>query len=61
VDGALVLRGDGSGADPLDALRALCAQWWRDGNGPARVTGAGDPAEEVLRGLGLDAAHGAVS
>ena len=64
VDGALVLRGDGSGADPLDALRALCARWWRGGDGPARVTGAGDPAEEAVRDLGLDVehdvAHGAV-
>lgn len=53
VDGELVLRGDGNGADPLDALRALCAQWWRGGDGPVRVTAAGATAEEAVRALGL--------
>ena len=54
VDGELVLHGDGSGAGPLDALRVLCAQWWRGGDGPARVIGADAPAEEAVRALGLD-------
>ncbi len=58
VDGELVLRGDGGdAADPLDALRALCAQRWRDGDGPMRVTAADAAAEQAVRALGLDAGH----
>ncbi|MDQ3885621.1 MAG: hypothetical protein M3308_01055 [Actinomycetota bacterium] len=55
-----MLNGDGSGADSLDALRALCARWWSSGGGPVRVTGADARAEETVRDLGLDTAHGEV-
>jgi HAD superfamily hydrolase (TIGR01450 family) len=51
--GRLVLAG--TGADPVDALRALCAAHWAAGGGPARVTADGDDAGVALRRLGLDA------
>jgi hypothetical protein len=51
--GRLVLAG--TGADPVDALRALCAAHWTAGGGPARVTSDGDDAGVALRRLGLDA------
>jgi glycerol-1-phosphatase len=55
--GVLELAGDGagSGADPLDALRALCAAHWAAGGGRAKIVPAGDDAAGVLRLLGLDA------
>ena len=51
--GTLVLTG--TGADPLDALRALCAAHWAAGGGRAHVTADGDGATAALRRLGLDA------
>jgi HAD superfamily hydrolase (TIGR01450 family) len=51
--GSLVLAG--TGADPVDALRALCAAHWAAGGGPAHVTANGDDAAAALRRLGLDA------
>jgi hypothetical protein len=51
--GSLVLAG--TGADPVDALRALCAAHWAAGGGPAHVTADGDDAAAALRRLGLDA------
>jgi glycerol 3-phosphatase-2 len=53
--GALVLAGAGAGADPVDALRAMCAAHWATGGGPAHVTADGDGAAAALRSLGLDA------
>lgn len=51
ADGALVLSG--SGADPLDALRTLCARWWADGDGAIPVIADGDAAGAALAELGL--------
>jgi glycerol-1-phosphatase len=51
--GTLVLAGDG--ADPIDALRALCAAHWAAGGGPAQVSADGAPAAGALRHLALDA------
>ena len=48
--GGLTLAGDG---DPLDALRALCAEHWANGGGPAQVAADGDGAATALRALGL--------
>ncbi|HVL83597.1 MAG TPA: HAD-IIA family hydrolase [Pseudonocardia sp.] len=46
-------------ADPLDALRALCAAHWGNGGGPARVE-TGDPvAAAAVAALGLDATSAA--
>jgi HAD superfamily hydrolase (TIGR01450 family) len=50
--GRLVLSG--TGGDPVDALRALCAAHWAAGGGPAHVTAEGPAATAALRGLGLD-------
>ena len=50
--GTLVLGG--TGGDPADALRALCAAHWAAGGGPAHVTADGDTAAAALRRLGLD-------
>jgi glycerol-1-phosphatase len=50
--GILVLAGDG--ADPLDALRTLCAAHWAAGGGPVHVTADCDAAAAALRRLGLD-------
>jgi len=50
-DGGLTLRGAG---DRMDALRALCARWWIEGEGPVRVTGADPTAAEAVQALGLD-------
>ncbi|TQM37152.1 HAD-IIA family hydrolase [Pseudonocardia cypriaca] len=50
--GTVVLSG--SGADPVDALRALCAAHWAAGGGPVHVTADGDDAAAALGGLGLD-------
>jgi HAD superfamily hydrolase (TIGR01450 family) len=50
--GTLVLTGTGS--DPLDALRALCAAHWAAGGGPVHLTADGRAAAEALRALGVD-------
>jgi glycerol-1-phosphatase len=50
--GTVVLSG--SGADPVDALRAVCAAHWAAGGGPVHVTADGDAAAAALGGLGLD-------
>jgi HAD superfamily hydrolase (TIGR01450 family) len=57
--GTLVLTG--AGADPLDALRALCGAHWAAGGGPARVTADGDASGAALGRLALDAAPNAGS
>lgn len=54
TDGELVLQSR-AGGDPVDALRALCARWWADGEGAVRVIGSGSEAEQAVRALGLDA------
>jgi glycerol-1-phosphatase len=57
--GVLVLAATADGADPVDALRALCAAHWGAGGGPVEVT-AGDPeAGQALCALRLDGADGA--
>jgi HAD superfamily hydrolase (TIGR01450 family) len=45
----------GSGPDPVDALRVLCAAHWADGGGPVHVTADGAAATGALRALGLGA------
>ncbi|MDR7300312.1 HAD-IIA family hydrolase [Haloactinomyces albus] len=53
-ESALVLTALSEGiAEPLPALRALCAVWWRIGSGPVRVRGDDEQAEMALNGLGL--------
>jgi glycerol-1-phosphatase len=46
----LTLNGSG---DPLDALRALCAEHWGHGGGPVPQVAADGDAAAVLRTLGL--------
>ncbi|MGH3857480.1 MAG: HAD-IIA family hydrolase [Pseudonocardiaceae bacterium] len=53
VDGGLLLRSDGATDDPLDALRALCAAWWVEHTGPARVGARDDTAVAMLDAVGL--------
>jgi HAD superfamily hydrolase (TIGR01457 family) len=53
---ALTLAGSG---EPLDALRALCAQHWDHGTGPVTVAAEGADAAAALDALGLPAADGA--
>jgi glycerol-1-phosphatase len=43
--------------DPLAALRALCAEHWRAGGGPARLRAENAVAARALDALGLRAAH----
>ena len=50
--GTLVLGG--TGEDPVDALRALCAAHWAAGGGPVRISADGDDAATALGALGLD-------
>ena len=54
VDGdSVLLHSDGTVADPLDALRTLCAVWWAQRSGPAQVRGADECAGAALKALGL--------
>ena len=46
----LTLSGSG---DPMDALRALCAQHWSGDGGAAKVAADGEGAVAALRALGL--------
>ncbi|MGD9525943.1 HAD-IIA family hydrolase [Pseudonocardia sp.] len=50
----LVLAATAPGADVLDALRALSAEHWARGGGPANVRAADDTAAAALRAVGLD-------
>ncbi|TQM13463.1 HAD-IIA family hydrolase [Pseudonocardia kunmingensis] len=56
TSGALVLSGDGT--DPVDALRALCAEHWAAGGGPVQVEADGPAARDAVRRLGLGAPDG---
>jgi hypothetical protein len=49
----LSLRHTGSAADPLAALRALCAAWWSRGGGQVAVRPLDDAAADAVRSLGL--------
>jgi glycerol 3-phosphatase-2 len=53
VDAQLRLRHQGSNPDPLDALRALCAAWWPQHNGPASVHPQDDAARAAVAALKL--------
>ncbi|HEY3608208.1 MAG TPA: HAD-IIA family hydrolase [Pseudonocardiaceae bacterium] len=53
VDDRLRLRYQGSNPDPLDALRALCAAWWPEHNGPAAVQPEDEAARAALATLKL--------
>ncbi|MGI9000766.1 MAG: HAD hydrolase-like protein, partial [Pseudonocardia sp.] len=52
--GELTLSATGGDADPLDALRALCAVHWAAGGGAAQLVVAGPEATRAVRALGLD-------
>ena len=57
-DGALLLHNVGTlsdplDADPLDALRTLCALWWDEHAGPVQVRAGDEYASGVLEELGL--------
>lgn len=61
--GTLVLHGNGTVGDPLDALRTLCAVWWtaqagRAQDGTVRVRAGDDSAAAALRAVGLDPVRG---
>ncbi|HET9254437.1 MAG TPA: HAD-IIA family hydrolase, partial [Pseudonocardiaceae bacterium] len=49
----LLLRGDGPGGDPLDAVRTLCAVWWAGQAGSVRVRAGDDSAAAALGTVGL--------
>ena len=52
-DGSVLLHSDGTGADPLDALRTLCAVWWAQQGGPTQVRAGDECAGAALKALGL--------
>lgn len=53
----LTLRHTGAGApDPIQALRALCAAWWRGTGGTTTVRPLDDDARAVVAELGLPTA-----
>ncbi|MFN2496658.1 MAG: HAD family hydrolase, partial [Pseudonocardiaceae bacterium] len=52
-DSAVVLHRNGTLADPLDALRTLCAVWWAEQAGPVRVRAGDDSAVAALEAVGL--------
>jgi glycerol-1-phosphatase len=51
--GDLLLSGDGSSKDPLDAVRTLCAVWWDEHSGPVQVRARDDAAAKALEAVGL--------
>lgn len=59
VTGPAAVTLSGDGADPLDALRALCAAHWAEGGGVAQVSAEGGAAARALGALGLDGAASA--
>lgn len=52
-DGGLLLHGDGTVGDPLDALRTLCAAWWVAHTGPVCVRACDDDAATALGAVSL--------
>jgi glycerol 3-phosphatase-2 len=52
-DGGLLLHGEGTVGDPLDALRTLCAAWWVEHTGPVHVRAGDDTAATILDAVGL--------
>ena len=56
TDGQLSLRHNGSGNDPLGALRALCAAWWPEHGGPVTVRPLDEAATAAVNTLGLPTA-----
>jgi glycerol 3-phosphatase-2 len=55
ADDALLLHGEGTADDPLDALRTLCAAWWVKHTGPVRVYACDDTAATAVKAMGLGA------
>jgi glycerol-1-phosphatase len=49
----LLLHGDGTASDPLDALRTLCAAWWALYAGPVNVRACDATAAAALVAVGL--------
>lgn len=49
----LLLSSDGTNKDRMDAMRTLCAVWWREHSGPVRVRACDDTAASALDALGL--------
>lgn len=43
-----------SASEPMAALRALCAAWWRLGSGSIKVRAADQLSEDALSALGID-------
>jgi glycerol 3-phosphatase-2 len=58
--GHWTLISDG-GADPVDALLALCGAHWADGGGPASVRGGDSQAVSILDALGLSGVSATVN
>ncbi|MGH3935632.1 MAG: HAD-IIA family hydrolase [Pseudonocardiaceae bacterium] len=54
----LLLHGDGTASDPLDALRTLCAAWWAQYAGPVGVRACDAAAAAALVAVGLSDATG---
>ena len=65
ITGAVVILSGRPGrtnrAEPLDALRALCAAWWSAGGGRPELVAEDSSARSALRGLGLLNDHAVVS
>lgn len=53
ADDGLLLRGDGTVGDPIDALRTLCAAWWTEHAGSVHVRAGDDTAAIALDAVGF--------
>lgn len=49
----VVLHGNGTHGEPLDALRTLCAVWWAEWAGPVQVRAGDESAAAALEAVGL--------
>ncbi|MGH4024810.1 MAG: HAD-IIA family hydrolase [Pseudonocardiaceae bacterium] len=56
-DDSMLLHSDGTVADPLDALRTLCAVWWAERSGPIQVRAGDECAGAALKALALVPDH----
>lgn len=52
-DRTLLLHSAGTGSDPLDALRTLCALWWIEHTGSVQIRAGDGTAAAVVDALGL--------